>query len=247
MGCVYCAICVETKNMYIGYTSRTMEERKADHKKMINGIERNKFYNAIRKYGWDSFEWIKILYSNDIQKLKEWEIKLIEQFDTYHNGLNSTPGGEGVKDWKPTEEQKEHLRQINLGNTYAKGYKWTNEEKEKLSKSKTGKTLSEEHKQHISQSNIGRIVSESTISKIKETRLNNGGYIVSDEQKEKIRQSKLGQKHSEETIQKMKEKSKLYWTEERKQEAREKELLRLFNGGKQRGKDTIKRGVKNIW
>lgn len=52
-------------------------------------------YQAFRKYGLDNFEF-KILEECEESELKEREIFYISLYDTYINGYNETPGGDGV-------------------------------------------------------------------------------------------------------------------------------------------------------
>ena len=83
---------------YIGMTTRTLETRKYEHR---TNAEKEKYANvvflrAIRKYGFDAFEWEEIdnaiLYDDLIEKEKYW----IKYYDTFNNGYNQTMGGEGA-------------------------------------------------------------------------------------------------------------------------------------------------------
>jgi len=55
-----------------------------------------KLYNCLRKHGWDNL--IIITLEDKLTKEESYdrEIDWIETFDSFHNGLNSTPGGEYV-------------------------------------------------------------------------------------------------------------------------------------------------------
>lgn len=54
-----------------------------------------KLYNAINKYGVDQF-YVEVLEANvQYDDLNQKEIEYIAKFDSYHNGYNSTPGGDG--------------------------------------------------------------------------------------------------------------------------------------------------------
>ncbi len=80
---------------YIGF-STSFKERKASHLLSAKkGIETH-FYNAIRKYGEENFEWI-ILFDNleSTEECKSIEKLMIALFDTYNNGYNGTKGGDG--------------------------------------------------------------------------------------------------------------------------------------------------------
>jgi hypothetical protein len=75
MGCVYIALSKTTDKVYVGYTSKTLDERVTKHRnnyrrECYNHIH---FCKALKKYGWDDFEWITIYESDDIEELKRRE------------------------------------------------------------------------------------------------------------------------------------------------------------------------------
>ena len=77
--------------VYIGKTTKTLEQRKAQHFKIYNKtIHSSLLYNSIRKYGWDIFDWnvVEIVYLSD---LNNREIELISQYGS----LNIAKGGDG--------------------------------------------------------------------------------------------------------------------------------------------------------
>jgi hypothetical protein len=88
------------RKVYIGFTSTTLSGRRADHKfNALRQKEINKFYNAIRKYGWDNFSW-DIIYQamepvsmNDSHTLTVMENHFIDEYDSIKNGYNTLPGG----------------------------------------------------------------------------------------------------------------------------------------------------------
>ena len=144
--CVYMHISPNNKK-YIGLTGRKPERR------WRNGEGYKKhpyFYSAIKLYGWENFEH-RILFDNltkeDAERIEHLCIAL---FKTYIKdfGYNLSKGGEsGSYGCKKSEEQKEHLRQINLGK------KLSEETKDKLSKAHTGlkMNLSDEQRAKKSQ------------------------------------------------------------------------------------------------
>lgn len=69
-----------------------------------------KFYQALRKYGIDNFE-IIILELCNKEELDKKEIYYIGKFNTFHNGYNSTEGGQF---WTPNihSEETEEKRRI---------------------------------------------------------------------------------------------------------------------------------------
>ena len=160
------------------------------------------FHRAIRKYGFDKFEYTVVnQYSAaDVYELKnilnDAEIKQIDYRDSYNNGYNMNRGGEGqagythtseaveknkisnqINDlltfgFKPprnnsginngmygkhhSEETKQKLRERALAREVsgAKGYKWTDEQKQRLSEIK--KNISEQTRQKMSAAKKGK-------------------------------------------------------------------------------------------
>lgn len=100
--------------VYIGFDSK-FPRRIRGHKSKYN--KRNsKFYYAIRKYGWDNFEWDIIYQSKDmVHTLNEMENYFINQYDSYYSGYNSTFGGEGTKGFKFSEESKKKMSETRKG------------------------------------------------------------------------------------------------------------------------------------
>ncbi len=90
---------------YVGFDS-DWPKRYNDHKRRyIKG--NTKFYKAIKKYGWDNFEW-QILYQS-LEKdhcLLIMEYYFIKEYDSFKNRYNMTLGGEGTLNYIMPEEQK---------------------------------------------------------------------------------------------------------------------------------------------
>lgn len=92
-----------TGKAYVGYTSKSMEERWNEHVSLANDdrstVKKRAFQNAIKKYGKESF--VHEVLIKDIEEhvdACENEIRLIEEHRTLEpNGYNQTKGGDGVK------------------------------------------------------------------------------------------------------------------------------------------------------
>ena len=93
MGYIYKITNNINRKIYIGKTTRTIKERWKEHLKKIN-YEKNKFYNALNKYGIDNFI-IEEIEECDDDILNEQEIYWINFYNSYENGYNSTGGGDG--------------------------------------------------------------------------------------------------------------------------------------------------------
>lgn len=165
------------KKYYIGQTRFTLNERAG-----LNGIRytkdnepgkkvTSKFANAIRKWGWDSFEG-EILEDNisSQEELNKLEMFYIEKYDSFNNGYNSTKGGDGV---------------TGCTHTGMYGKEVTEEHRLKLSKSHIGKYKGKNHPMY------GKNHTEEAKLKIKQARKRQKssgmkGKHHSDETKDKL-------------------------------------------------------------
>lgn len=93
MKIVYKVTNQETEEAYIGITTRSMEERKADHIQKANKGTGGRFQEAIATYGPDAFTFEQIDTANSSNELAEKEKKYILQYDSKENGYNSDSGG----------------------------------------------------------------------------------------------------------------------------------------------------------
>lgn len=126
---VYRAVFKGTYKSYIGITNN-LEERKKTHLRNCRRGMKNKFYDAIRKYGEPTFELLTECAT--IEELYETERYYIEKYDTYHNGLNLTLGGEGSfgsSRPKDDEWRNEHSHRMTVANPRT-GIKYKDEEKQ---------------------------------------------------------------------------------------------------------------------
>ena len=152
-----------TEQLYIGKTVQSLQKRLKGHERTAEQESNSKLSNSIRKYGIEAFkiEVLEEVLLPDI--LNEREVYWIEKYDTYNNGLNSTKGGDGGdnsqyidysnRKYMYTEELKEKRRQQLLANNpnYMPGVR------DKISKALRGRKKTEEW-----------------ISKIHESRKDNG-------------------------------------------------------------------------
>jgi group I intron endonuclease len=112
---VYSAEMVEPKKaIYIGCTTRSLCSRKIEHRHVFKkNVENNLFYNFIRKYGWDNFDWkiIGISLSDDFSLEKFF----IKYYKGNYDGkiLNCTDGGDGVIN--PSEETRKKRSEFMIG------------------------------------------------------------------------------------------------------------------------------------
>jgi group I intron endonuclease len=238
-GIIYVAISKDGKK-YFGRTISSLEKRKSNHLKFaLNQNKPGYFYNALRKYGPEFFQWKIIeVFNRDSQKelnlvLNEREKFWIskEKSNLSENGYNMTDGGEGTSGFHLSGEAKKKLRDINLGREVSietrnkiskngvgmKGKSHTKEARKKMSKSKMGKDTwmkgkkhTEEAKQKMSESQSGE-------------KNHNFGQAFSQEHRDKLSKSLKGKntwtkgsKKSEETKRKISEAIKKKWQDNKK-------------------------------
>ena len=94
-----------------------------------------KFYNAIKKYGWDNFEHIILFENLSFEEAKQKEIEIINKYNAFTKkyGYNATKGGDGSNGVPCSEEKKQKISKAN------KGHKFNEETKLLMSKLKLGK------------------------------------------------------------------------------------------------------------
>jgi len=129
--------------VYIGITSQLPEKRWNGG---CNYSGQPYFYNAIKKYGWESFEHVIIRDGLTEEEAKIAERKLIKHYDSRNRdkGYNRTPGGDISPMKDPVVRRKS-------------------------AESHRGKHLSDEHKEHLRQAFKGRVISEETRKKTSES------------------------------------------------------------------------------
>ena len=97
MGYIYKIINKVNQKVYIGQTICSVEERWKHHVYNANSnISQYQLYQAMRKYGIDSFM-VETLEEVSNQELDNRECYWIKFFDSYKRGYNMTEGSSGVK------------------------------------------------------------------------------------------------------------------------------------------------------
>lgn len=196
MGVIYCAKNKHNNKVYVGKTVQELDVRWGHHVNLANRGKNLYFYNAIRKYGSESFELSVLETLDDEVALYEAEKKWIRDLNSsdHHFGYNSTYGGEGFSSGDKNPNRVNPRRG-------AKNHNF-------------GKPLAEETKKKISETLTGLLAGEKNPfygkNHTPETR-----KLIGDQQRgqkrgphapetcEKIRQRMLGREFSPETLDKM--------------------------------------------
>lgn len=158
--------------IYIGLTNN-YKKRLREH-----SYASNDYYisRAIKSYGWESFTSEVLETTSSLSKAREREKHYISELCSNNPtiGYNLTEGGEGTLGFSPNATSRA-----------------------KISKAKTGRTLSPSHRQAISDSNKGRTHSPKTRNLIGEKLKGNKNF--------------LGHKHSSETKERLSELKSKTW------------------------------------
>ena len=97
MGYIYKIVNDINDKMYIGQTSRSIQERWKEHLKESNSARSNHpIYRAMRKYGNEHFS-IEEIEQVDNDLLNQREQYWIEEYNSYNSGYNATLGGDGKR------------------------------------------------------------------------------------------------------------------------------------------------------
>jgi len=85
------------KLVYIGYTSDFNTRMNSHYKRTLDTTFKysKKLYNRLRSHGWENYNKIILDTTASVEEAKAKEIELIAYYNTFEQGLNSTPGGEG--------------------------------------------------------------------------------------------------------------------------------------------------------
>jgi len=135
---------INNNKCYIGWTSKSVDFRWNEHKSDAIKIRDNrKFYNAIRKYGVDSWNVTTLCEVDSKEIVLKKEIEYIQLYDSYHNGYNATLGGDGnngiIMSKESNFKRSEKLKGIKKPNGFNVGRIHSDETKDKMSKSHIGK------------------------------------------------------------------------------------------------------------
>lgn len=160
MGCVYLFRCVVNGKLYVGKTKHEFKDYVRGYQlAAISDEPTNRvFIKALRKYGFDAFEWTILIEDEEDEFLCFMERRWIKQLGTkIPNGYNMTDGGDGMAGYSPPEETRKKLSLALKGESYEAVYgDRAAEERKKRSGAKLGKKHSPEAKKKMSEAKKGR-------------------------------------------------------------------------------------------
>lgn len=155
-GVIYYALSPSNKKYY-GY-STNFKGRKNGHLQSVKKGIISRFYDAIRKYGWNNFKWQIVEEYKKYDKITlskilcEREVYWIAKDKTYlrEYGYNMTKGGDGRVGIPHSEETKQKIGKAGKGRTCSE------ETRRKMSEAHKGKKLSKKHKKKLSDAFLGK-------------------------------------------------------------------------------------------
>jgi group I intron endonuclease len=140
--------------VYIGITSKSIEERWRLHKNWAAWKKPYVLHAAIRDFGALNFVIEHIASAKTFEDLRELEKQLIKQYNSLTpNGYNKTSGGQGVLGYKHTEASRKIMSEK------SKAFGPRTMPREAIERSRTariGKKRTEEQKKLISVNRIGK-------------------------------------------------------------------------------------------
>ena len=204
------------------------------------------FYNAIQKWGWDSFDHEVIANHLTAKEADEFEKLLIKKLNTTDSnfGYNLTSGG---KSYEMTEETKKKISESHKGKTLSE------ETKKKLSVASRAAWENEDMKKHASERNSGKNNAMFGVSP--KERMDDETYelwkmqtverVRSEEFRQMMHDKMIGKKWSDESNAKKGKKGKEHYFYGKHMSEEQKEKLRQANLGKKYSNEiNAKKGSK---
>lgn len=116
MAIIYLLTNTSNGKMYVGKTTRSLEERWSEHVKSSCYGSELYVHRAIRKYGESSFD-VSVIEECSSDAINEREIYWIDRLNTLHEGYNMTAGGDGMLEFKHSKESIEANRLAHINKT----------------------------------------------------------------------------------------------------------------------------------
>ena len=130
------------KIVYVGITKRTIRRRWQAHCRCaLVDQSKTRLHRAIREYGADNFQLLRLARADDIGELKRLEVETIRAMGTFwrDGGYNLTYGGDGTHGHKQPQWAIEKRRELSRNQKYALGYHHTDEAKTRIGETSKGR------------------------------------------------------------------------------------------------------------
>lgn len=195
-GIIYVVTNTVNGKQYVGQTTKSLEKRWSGHTSGSAGHCRA-LWNAIRKYGKESFTLAAIDVGSSKIELDQAEMMWVEKLNTVApNGYNLTAGGGSVG--KQSHETIEKRRQSLMGHSTPQ------ETRDKIRDAQKGRPLATAHREALRVPKKNR--TKEGIEARKES-IRNAYANMTQERKSQFGQHRVGTKHSEATLAKMRMKA----------------------------------------
>lgn len=158
--------------VYIGQTTKTLDQRRKGHIQAAKNGVNHHLYNAMNKYGIENFEFEEICRTNSKSELNYLEAKYILEYDSVRNGYNMGYGGDNNVMDSPIVKDKhdkimrsddvrlkisQSMKQYRKENPFTEEHRQKISEKLKGNKHFAGHTITEEHKQALNKSHYKKV------------------------------------------------------------------------------------------
>jgi group I intron endonuclease len=152
---IYKATNIINGKMYIGKTTKGLSRRRTEHNNFIE--QRTVFQKAIHKYGKHSFTWEVLCECSSSEELISTERKMIAKYQSNKLGIgyNMTSGGDGFAHGKDNPVHRPEVKEKIIAKLKTNNGSFRQEVRDKVSRTLTGRKLSEDHKLAISKAGLG--------------------------------------------------------------------------------------------
>ena len=157
---VYKYVNVVNGKVYIGQTTRSLEERHKEHVRH----KATAFDKAISKYGVDAFTCEVLCECETIEELNEAEKHFIKLYNSLVPfGYNMCEGGDNTTGYKHSDETKQKMSVAKKGKYLGSDHPFHNkthseETKEQLSKARRGRKLDSEWRENLAKGHYKKVL-----------------------------------------------------------------------------------------
>lgn len=197
LGHIYMLFNRTNRKSYIGKSKYPFQHPKAHWRRYLNGggEPQQHIVRAIQKNGSDNFAVFCLESCISQSLIDERERFYICQYNTKEQGYNRTDGGDGGKGYKWTDEQREKAAERARGNQHHKNRVFSHDALKRIGAAHRGKIVSAKTRQKLREANLGKTMSIETRQKLSErpisleTRRKMSQRIISPETRKRLSES----------------------------------------------------------